>query len=348
MKDLTLVIITKDRHPLLQRAINYYHSLEFNIIICDGSSKPFFENSNPMPGLHYLHMPNIRASNRALAALERVKTKFTIFSSDDDFLIPSSVAKGVAFLSENIDYVGVQGQFASFKYERSNALFIDTYPENRNRIIASSDPEVRLKTAFEKLMHQFYAVYKTDALVEAFQVSSMLSSLVHVELCSIIFPLIYGKFLSLPDLWMVRDVERYYDYKNDSNIPENLYIDMRSYVTSSEYSLYRELFSNKLREKHIHIGNDEAIRIFDEIFEIIIKRDEVPRIVRVKDFLIKYMPMSMKRSIKKIFSKNKNFNYFELEDLIESDIKWAIAKSELTKIKYAVIQDPCTHLRVTI
>lgn len=125
LKDLTIVIPTKNRKEWLSRSLRYYINEYFDgsIIIADSSTKynpdkflkkikDFykFKNSKLVNKIQIINCPRQNAEGAINKALNYVTTKYTVVHNDDDILLFQNISKGISFLKKNSDYVGFTGK----------------------------------------------------------------------------------------------------------------------------------------------------------------------------------------------------------------------------------------------
>ncbi len=340
MKNFTLLISTKNRPFLLERALKYYSDWDCEIIVCDGSDLPFqFDFKN----IIYIHLPNLPVVKKILHGINQVKTEYFCLAADDDFFIKSSFINGINFLQNNEDFVGVQGQFANFQIKDNEIYFCNSYLENNNRIISNNDFSKRIIYAFNNLTIHAYSLFRTNAAKKAIEVSSKLNSSVHCEICLIIFPLLYGKHLSTFDLWAIRDTARYTDHsKSDSkNYDESPYIDFSQYILTQEFFEYKKLFIQEVN--NLNNTKTNSSLLFDEIFNIYIQKSKMNFIIYLKKALSRFKFLI--KLNKKIFKSYTN-QYKKINDLFDSDVKWAIKKDEILKVNNSILNRTCQEYKL--
>lgn len=125
-KDITVLLILKDRAPFTWRWMDYYNQekMPFKVVIADGGSDKSVEklaNTNLYPDINYEYIrypydKDIPTFYRKiLDALSLVKTKYVIFASNDDFYIIKGLINAVDFLNENADYVSYRSNIYGFR-----------------------------------------------------------------------------------------------------------------------------------------------------------------------------------------------------------------------------------------
>lgn len=331
LRSLTLLINTKNRHFLLERALEFYSSWDCEIIICDGSDKPYKAHRETRKSIKYYHLPSMTVAQKILYGINKVTTEYFCLAADDDFFIKSSFINGINFLNFNIDYIGVQGQFANFKIISNEIYFSNSYVENLNRIISDDNIAFRLLDSFQNITIHAYSIFRTFAAKKAFEVASNLTSSIHCEICLIIFPLLYGKHISMNELWCIRDTARYTDHRipDLNNFNENPYIDFRKYIRTQEFYRYKQLFREEVELLNIKDLNPDLL--FDKIFNIYIKDARTSLITIIKQYLNKY---------NLLYKPNKNLNK-TIDQLIKSEVNWAVKQNEIKFIYESIHNKSC-------
>ena len=118
-KDLTIVIITLNRHKFLERTLSYYLNFDYNILIVDGSRKKFDSKLVKNNKVIYIHSIS-HYYERYLIASRNVKSKYIIVANDDEFFLESALNRCLNFLENNKDYATACGYVTSFfiKYNK--------------------------------------------------------------------------------------------------------------------------------------------------------------------------------------------------------------------------------------
>jgi hypothetical protein len=89
MKELTLLVTTMNRAPLLKVFFDYYQSIGFEgqIIVGDASLKPYTLPKGSPSNFKIVHLKNEKSQIQSLLELTRlVETEYSLFCGDDDYL----------------------------------------------------------------------------------------------------------------------------------------------------------------------------------------------------------------------------------------------------------------------
>lgn len=132
-------------------------------IIVDGSVNPnenlYKKNLN---GLLYIHSPGDTYQSRMAQAAGLVKTPFTISMSDDEYFVPSSVAKAVQFMMENPEFAACAGEAVGFDARNEKLMLQVQYPELRGFCLELENPEIRMRTHLSRYrIGSYYSVIRT-------------------------------------------------------------------------------------------------------------------------------------------------------------------------------------------
>jgi glycosyltransferase domain-containing protein len=244
-KYITIIIPTHERHDVLRRAIHYYSLINVSVLIADSSEEPYKEK---LPNnFDYLHLPSSFFGDKIYSALCNIKTPFTCFCADDDFLTENGLNHGLQFLENHSDYVSVQGQciqFDSSNLESIEPMYIDciNYKNDSNDILE------RMKNCFNA--PHIFALHRTIDLKNCLEITLGISDVSVVEMCVPLVSLCVGKTKVLPIFWQARDRMRYSKYIDQEG---NDY-------TLNEDSTSNELFSNVVTDWSIYLNSNEGIK----------------------------------------------------------------------------------------
>lgn len=238
-KLLTYVIPTYNRPQFLHRLLSYYAKVGCSapILIAD-SSEPVAKASNQATVADFqttlniqLHYFELGVIPKCRQILERVETPFTVFSADDDFLVPSAAEKCSLFLSQSPDY-GTCGGTALF----GQAGLGKTIPARTYRSLTSSSAVQRLKdVSLGQYYCLFYAVHCTKRLQERFRITEEFtnyeSSRILPEVLLLQLMAMDGKVQLLNDITYIRQGHGNSDSCRLPNVqdPDVFRVDFRRY-----------------------------------------------------------------------------------------------------------------------
>lgn len=175
-KNLTLVLLTHERHFILNRAISYYLGVGAELIIMDSSKEEFiFDESvdiERVEGLTYIHCPqyatNKDFTSKARDGVSRVSTTYMVFVADDDFVFYDSLKKSVDFLESHKDYGVCHGYSIFYLPEKDKVHYFLRDKKLANEFCGESISD-RISWMMSNYIPIFYAVCKTSLNREWFE-----------------------------------------------------------------------------------------------------------------------------------------------------------------------------------
>src|SRR5579872_3815123 len=131
-KDLTIVLVLKDRAPFTWRWMEYYNKvgLPFKVLIADGGKDPSVEklkDTSLFPNIDYEYIrypydKDIPAFlNKLHAVMSLVKTEYTLLTDNDDFFFTEGLLKATDFLNAHPDYCFSRGEIYNFLIRPGNS-----------------------------------------------------------------------------------------------------------------------------------------------------------------------------------------------------------------------------------
>jgi glycosyltransferase domain-containing protein len=217
MKEMiTILIPSHNRHPYLDRVLDYYKDSGLRVIVAD-SSPIAYRPAGQKPDL-YLHLPHDNLSTKLDLALQEVRTPYVAMCADDDFLIIDGIDTCIDFLKHHADFTAAQGNSINYRIDGTRIDFRVMYPE--------LSLEIGMDAAFDRLERMitdyksfFYAVYRTAQLKIAFRgLGQAISNLYLNEYVTGIVPLALGKYIELPIFYQVREYSEFSDDKRTPNL----------------------------------------------------------------------------------------------------------------------------------
>ena len=226
--NLTIIIPTLNRSTSLEEVLRHYsnNNCKAKFLIIDSSQK-IIKKNNILICSQYKNL-KIRYKNSIGKPLEvikknknLVKTKYCVFTGDDDFLIVKNLKKIISFLDCNHDYTGANG---------INLLFTKFH----NRIETKEYTSVfksNLKTAFERISSilknysvAHFNVCRSKIFFEAISVvdkKKIPHPAFYDEIALSVSLACYGKFHKVNKLFLVRKTShqrnnlfKHHDIKN--------------------------------------------------------------------------------------------------------------------------------------
>jgi len=149
--DLTICIVSRGSPRLLTHTTRYYLSLDLRVIVVDGSTEPNSEITGiTSPKLDYVWWPDgeidphVGLGRRICLALQRVCTRFTAISGDDDYFLCGALTRAVATLAADTRIESVLGRITRVSRREGRLVVQQKYREWRSDSDAElDDPNLR-------------------------------------------------------------------------------------------------------------------------------------------------------------------------------------------------------------
>ena len=216
----SLVIPTFNRAFYFERLLSYYSDLHFehSIVVADSSSGSSLETNREVVEAtqknlnvsHQIYPADTPPYAKLVRTLCSLRSPYVAVCADDDFIIPSGLAKCVEFLDANPGY--------SIAHGYTTAVLVVRGDSEREQIKdASSYPQrgIELETAADRLVDHlshytatYYSVHRRAQLAVSLQrASDRTVDYRFGELLSSCLSLIRGKARRLDVLYMVRQAD---------------------------------------------------------------------------------------------------------------------------------------------
>lgn len=163
LKDLTLVVPTYFRQSFVLRLMRYWSGRGAKVIVLDGTDDPISKvHLDAMdPSIVYIHNP-VGFYERLGGALDLIETKYTILAGDDEFYIPSALARCIRELEDDSELVACSGTAIGFCPEASFIRGLKVYPRLVGYEILATDAKVRVLSHMSDYeVNQIYAVCRS-------------------------------------------------------------------------------------------------------------------------------------------------------------------------------------------
>jgi glycosyltransferase domain-containing protein len=189
-EDLTIILLLKDQANFTWRWFKYQNDtfFPFKILVADGgkdeSVEQILKDESKYPNLNYEyirypHDKDIATFFKKVSdAISRVKTKYVLMASNDDFYIVEALKKSVEFLNENKDYVVSRGDVYDFRVRQQDKKSSDEdiYGKMVNVINLYTNASNTGTTAIERVRtfsefsnSLWHDVSRTDKLKNSYQ-----------------------------------------------------------------------------------------------------------------------------------------------------------------------------------
>ena len=219
MKDLTLLLLLKDREDFSKRWIAYFESSKMNIsvFIADGSKKKtnLFNDNKFFKYKYFGQDRNFNTyRNKVICALEMIKTKYVLFASNDDFYIKDGIEKALKKLKIDKNYSAARGLIQTFSVNSIDGLYGKLIIKDtlyKKGSIISNTAHQRILEFTKKSNGIWHDIVKRDDILEAWKISkrSRFDNILIHDLFTFIFICSRGKCLRAKYIFMLHQ-----DHKN--------------------------------------------------------------------------------------------------------------------------------------
>ncbi len=183
-KDLTFLLLTRDRRNFTLRFFKYLSIIKFKykLFIADGSkmkiSKELISHlKNGKIDYVYKKYPydkNYKVLQKKIYfSLKKIKSKYVVLFSDDDFPIISSINPALNFLEKNKNYVACGGYALNFDLFKKYYTFNEYHghPINFGRMMTSKSNDKqkefqRLKKYMSTMENSWHYIFRTKVLLK--------------------------------------------------------------------------------------------------------------------------------------------------------------------------------------
>ena len=266
---LTLLIPTMNRADFVIRLIDYYARLDYQhyIFIGDSSNQQQAEQIKKAIAdwsgkLKIKYFPCPEQDNYACFKhlLSAVETPYAAYCADDDFLVPQTMVKCVAFLAEHPDYIAAHGEGILISLKQNGPYGnIQSASSYRQPALESDSSAVRLSELLSKYGVIQFSVFQTAAWRFMYQSEDVPDRRFRDELLVCSLGAVYGKIKQIEGLYLIRQThsQRY------------LLPGWFKWITSSDwlpsYNRFKEILAAELKNRE-SLNNDQADQFIDEAF----------------------------------------------------------------------------------
>lgn len=143
LQNVTVIIPAHNRPERLRRLLDYYSRTDIKILVPDSSDQPFAD-AEKYPDVTYLHRPKLHFLLKLREVLPMICTPYVLYCADDDFTVPSGIARMTAFLDAHPDYSTAQGHYLTFTPQNGKVSFYPRYIRYFDKQITGETPRERL------------------------------------------------------------------------------------------------------------------------------------------------------------------------------------------------------------
>lgn len=212
--DITLFIPTYNRPDFLLRALRYYQSVNFRGKISIGDSSDAFSAKQIKNSLsqfsdsleiNYRYLPGCNAAMAVKILTEEANTAYAACIGDDDFLVPSGIAKCVDFLNVHPEYVAAHGVGVTMSLHSIDAQSIQCTGYYAQPIISETTAVQRLVAHLTNYMVSLFSVHRIEVWRTLFRnTGDIKDKSFGSELLQCCLSVISGKIMQLDGLYLIR------------------------------------------------------------------------------------------------------------------------------------------------
>lgn len=328
----TIIIPEHNRPEHLKRLLEYFLSFNLNIIVIDSSNIKFKYLNEYNDKVTYKFYPKMDLANKLFKILDLIETPYVVMCADDDFLVPNSIVKIIAFLEKNPEYNSGQGIYLDFSYVNNNIVYSLRYKETTDLDLNSDKSSQRVSILQNNYFQYYYAVFRTKLFTKCIKSiiensASQIRNLCLLESYISVYSAIEGKHVILPIFYSVRE-----NISNSAgSLTEHLFDITHKKKYSSEYSTYLRLLSKNLAIKE-RIPLIQAKKIIENSVKIYLNKNfsnYLGIIGKIRYFLVNILKKNnlyryyvKKYIITPLPSSFTNIEYKELEYIESFIIKY--------------------------
>jgi glycosyltransferase domain-containing protein len=170
MSKITVVIPSRGREKYLNRTVQYWLGVGVHVVVFEDTASPstsLRKLSEKNSKLNYHWSEGVSVAERLMIAMKSVNTDFCIWSSDDEFVLPSALVLSVDALGKE-DWIGCSGRSLWFWRQGNHVAISPIYSPT---ILKSNSDQKRIDELLddykEPLLWNFF---RTEVLVRASRV----------------------------------------------------------------------------------------------------------------------------------------------------------------------------------
>lgn len=211
LKNLTIIIPSYSRHEFILRQILYWRGSGATLIIIDGSESSledrFQDEINKFDDVVYINS-TLQLNQRLTFASGLIRSKYSVYCSDDDFLLHSALSNAINVLENNSDLVACMGQSLRFNVLGDNRVTYGTCYTFNNPNLASNSYLDRITAATSNYTPvTCHAVMRSETWKTSWGSIPNYSSSQVLEFYQAIAVYLCGKLLIIQDLYLLRTLE---------------------------------------------------------------------------------------------------------------------------------------------
>lgn len=209
---LTVIVPSYCRQDFLLRQLAYWHGSPVELYLLDGSPDPLddavVQALAPMKARHYIHNP-AGFGERVAGVVPLLSRPYVVLLGDDEFHLPTGLARAVQMLQGSPDFVGCIGQSLRFYIDRdSNAVMYGRGYKHFKYEAAQSDVRMRFVHAMENYnAATCYAVLRRETWQRSWGELLSVSCKDVLEVQQALETYADGKFTTVDEIYWMRSDE---------------------------------------------------------------------------------------------------------------------------------------------
>lgn len=243
LENFTLIVLTHNRHPYLERLLTYYswHNFPFKILVLDSSvsdveSEKLKELISAKQVSYKKFSSEVLFENKIFKGLKFVETEYSALLGVDDYLVPNGIEDCVNFLDSNKDYDISHGLVITHTIRNNSFFWGHLY--HRQKSVLLDDPIKRLEFVLRDFHGSiYYSVYRTSLLKLIWREASGKGvNFCLLENLIVILGFMHSKVKILPCFYLAREMNTY--HWNNYDLRTEMYKDERCSIVIDCWAKY--------------------------------------------------------------------------------------------------------------
>ena len=176
--DLTVIILTCNRHQLLIRTISYWRATSVVVHIIDGSSEHFGNAEQMPPNIFYHHFPAFPSESiqsnyarRMRIGASLAKSKYSALCGDDDFFTRTGIIRSLEILDSNDEIDLVMRPCLYYEELKDGLRWTLEYGAWISNGYESSNNLVDRLLRSDRILITYYGICRTDIWIKILNLS---------------------------------------------------------------------------------------------------------------------------------------------------------------------------------
>jgi glycosyltransferase domain-containing protein len=211
MNDLTIVILSRGREAILRSTLNFYGSKHLSVLVVHNSDKPL--NPADIPSNAKYIVARDSYAKRCGIAAENIESKFAVLSSDDEFLLPSTLFRMCSELENSPKAASISGRVIAIRKYGPQILASEIYKAHSSYVNKSENQIKRLQAHLEFQLVDYkigllYRLTRSENLIRILKTFSMLEEVQTPYIYEVIGELgmvISGELINYEEFYWIRN-----------------------------------------------------------------------------------------------------------------------------------------------